>query len=90
MFDADLVQAGPQAQESTNDPLVALLWTAQGIEAKLVEIINELKAQQPTNEHPIETWRRQLGQTEWDRILDHTSAQRVRELIRLMDEGEEE
>lgn len=48
MFDAEKVQAGPQVAQTTNDPLEALLWTAQGIEAKLVEIINELRAQRPT------------------------------------------
>lgn len=48
MFDAEKVQAGPEVAQTTNDPLEALLWTTQGIEAKLVEIINELRAQRPT------------------------------------------
>lgn len=47
VFPADLVEAGPTEPESTNDPIVAILWTVQGIEAKLVEILKELRAQRP-------------------------------------------
>jgi hypothetical protein len=53
LFRSDLIEAGPSEME-TEDPLVALLWTAQGIETKLVEIINELKAQRPTTYLPAE------------------------------------
>lgn len=48
LFPADLVEAGPTEPESTNDPVVAILWTVQGIEAKLAEILKELRAQRPT------------------------------------------
>ena len=48
MFDADLVAAGPTVAESTNDPLEAILWTTQGIEAKLVDILSELRGSRPT------------------------------------------
>jgi hypothetical protein len=46
-FRSDLIEAGPQAAESTTDPQEAMLWTLQGIEAKLGKILNELKAQRP-------------------------------------------
>lgn len=47
-FNADLIESGPQEPTTTSDPVDALLWTAQGIEAKLAEILKELRAQRPT------------------------------------------
>ena len=46
LFRSDLIESGPVEPDTTNDPLVALLWTAQGIEAKVGEILAELSASQ--------------------------------------------
>lgn len=58
LYNADLVQAGPQEPKSTSDPLEALLWTAQGIEAKLAEILTELRkpvvVEETTTEYTVE------------------------------------
>lgn len=45
MFDADLVQAGPQVPESTEDVSEAILWTLQGIEGKLGELLKLAQTQ---------------------------------------------
>jgi hypothetical protein len=37
------VEDGPQEPKTTSDPVEALLWTAQGIEAKLGRIHDELR-----------------------------------------------
>lgn len=42
-FRSELIEAGPQEPKTTNDPVEAILWTAQGIEAKLAEILTELR-----------------------------------------------
>jgi hypothetical protein len=43
LFRSDLIQSGPQEPKTTSDPVEALLWTAQGIEAKLGEILTILR-----------------------------------------------
>ena len=43
LFNADLVRAGPTTAQTTNDPLEAILWTLQGIEKKLGQIVVELQ-----------------------------------------------
>lgn len=45
LFRSDLIEAGPQETESTEDVTVAILWTLQGIEAKLGKILTELVSQ---------------------------------------------
>lgn len=43
LYRSDLILAGPQAPRTTSDPVEAILWTVQGIEAKLAEILKELR-----------------------------------------------
>lgn len=38
LFPSDLIESGPQEPETTNDPLEAILWTLQGIEAKVAQM----------------------------------------------------
>lgn len=47
LYRSDLILAGPQEPKTTSDPVEAILWTVQGIEAKLAAILAELKAQRP-------------------------------------------
>ena len=46
-FNSEKVEAGPESAESTEDVQTAILWTLQGIEAKLGKILAELVAQRP-------------------------------------------
>ena len=46
-FDQEKVEAGPESAGSTEDIQTAILWTLQGIEAKLGKILTELVAQRP-------------------------------------------
>ena len=46
MFDADLVQAGPQEPETTEDPLEAILWALSGIHTTMRAIHNEMRGWQ--------------------------------------------
>lgn len=48
-FDADLIDAGPQPTETTNDPTVAILWAVDGIHKTLRSILREIsKLNHPT------------------------------------------
>ena len=43
LYRSDLILAGPQEPKTTTTPSEAILWTVQGIEAKLAEILQELR-----------------------------------------------
>lgn len=47
LYRSDLIIAGPQEPKTTSDPVEAILWTVQGIEAKLADILKELRIQGP-------------------------------------------
>jgi len=53
MFPQDLVEAGPQQPETTDDTATAILWAVQGIKDTLDAIHNELRAQRPTTLGPL-------------------------------------
>lgn len=57
MFPSEAIEAGkalvdagehPDSPDTTNDPVEAILWTAQGIEAKLAQILAEMRGNRPT------------------------------------------
>jgi hypothetical protein len=52
LFSQDLVEAGPQEPEVTDDVNTAILWALQGIKKTLDAIHNELRAQRS---HPLAT-----------------------------------
>lgn len=45
LFHSDVIEAGPQEPDTTTDPLEAILWTLQGIEEKLGQMLVELMRQ---------------------------------------------
>ena len=47
LFPRDLVEAGPQEPEVTEDPTTAILWALGGIHETLRAMHNELRAQRP-------------------------------------------
>jgi hypothetical protein len=43
LYRSDLILAGPQEPKTTSDPVEAILWTVQGIEAKLADLVTTAK-----------------------------------------------